>query len=121
MSQLDNMKILLDIDTDDSSQDTRLQLELDYAASFITDIRNSWDLTDPDNPVVSVENKYLGTQVELAIQSYSKRGAEGESSHNEAGVSRSYSNGGLYSTATVNQIIPRVRVITDVIEDVEEE
>lgn len=117
MSQLDNMKILLDIS--DISQDARLQLELDYAANFITDRRDSWNVTDPLVPVVSVENKYLGTQVELAIQSYAKRGAEGESSHNEAGVSRSYENGGLYSNATVNQIIPRVRVITNVIEDTE--
>ena len=117
MAQLDNMKTFLGIT--DTSEDTILQLELDNAALFIATRRNTWDLTDPDNPVATVEPRYLGVQVQLAIESYSKRGVEGEESHSEAGVRRGYDNGGPYSQGTMNLIIPKVRVIYDATEDTE--
>ena len=37
--------------------------------------------------------RYESRQVEIAAYLYNKRGAEGETSHNENGISRSYENG----------------------------
>ena len=37
-----------------------------------------------------IENKYEQLQIELAITLFNERGAEGQSSHNENGVSRSW-------------------------------
>lgn len=112
MAQIDNMKILLGIT--DTTQDALLQLNLDMAGEFIADRRDTYNI-DTGEP--EVERKYNGIQVELAIEGYSKMGAEGEESHSEAGIRRAYENGGLYSQSTVNQIIPKAKVI--VIETVE--
>jgi len=106
MAQLDNLKLVLGVS--DTLQDANLTYELELAAEFIANRRDSYD-EDTDEPVI--ERAYRGSQVTLASESYSKRGAEGEGSHSEAGISRRYENGSLYSTATVNQIIPKVRVI----------
>lgn len=38
----------------------------------------------------SLESKYYGLQIRLAVVLYNKIGAEGESAHSENGISRSY-------------------------------
>ena len=38
----------------------------------------------------SLPDKYKGLQLRVAVALYNKRGAEGESAHSEAGVSRTY-------------------------------
>lgn len=117
MAQLDLLKTILGIT--DTSQDVLLQIELDLAEGFIAEKRDTYDVTDPDNPVAYVESKYEMVQLMLASESFSKRGAEGESGHTESGIRRSYETGALYSEYTMAMIIPKVRVIT--IEDTEEE
>lgn len=42
--------------------------------------------------VVNIPNQYDTKQIELALILYSKRGAEGEDSHSENGVSRKYTS-----------------------------
>lgn len=102
----------------DNTQDALLQVELDLARDFIAEKRNTFDLTDPLDPVPYVESRYESVQLQLASESFSKRGAEGEVSHGEAGVKRAYATGGLYSLATMNMVIPKVRVVSAV-EDTE--
>lgn len=49
---------------------------------------------------------YEGVIVQLAISSISKKGAEGEKTHSEGGVSRAYDNSSNYPLALTRKIIP---------------
>jgi len=114
MAQLDTLKVMLDIT--DNSKDGLLTIHLDMATAFIADKRNSYDEESGD-PVL--ESKYEFIQLMLATESFSKSGAEGEDSHSEAGIRRSYESGAAYAASTIAMIIPKVRVMA--IADVEEE
>jgi len=48
-----------------------------------------------DSSITIVPTRYKLKQVEIAQFLFNKRGAEGETSHNENGVSRSYENGDI--------------------------
>lgn len=52
------------------------------------------------------EDVYAGIIIQLAISSISKNGAEGETSHSEGGVSRSYDNASDYPLSLTRKIIP---------------
>jgi len=52
------------------------------------------------------EDIYAGIIIQLAISSISKNGAEGETSHSEGGVSRSYDNASDYPLSLTRKIIP---------------
>lgn len=85
MNQLVLLKSLLD---DPNVSDTVLQFYLDRAGEIICDIRHS----------DKVENKYLTIQVEMAIQLFNQRGAEGQDSHSENGISRGWEKAGISET-----------------------
>ena len=55
------------------------------------------------------EGIYAGLIIQLAISSISKYGAEGETSHSEGGVSRSYDNASNYPLSLTRKIIPLVK------------
>lgn len=57
-----------------------------------------------------VPRKYHTLQLDIAVELYNKQGAEGETSHSENGVSRSYDSA-YVSNALLSQIIPVVNVI----------
>ena len=63
-----------------------------------------------DDTPHTVPTRYESRQVEIAAYLYNKRGAEGETSHNENGISRSYENGSI-PTSMLSDIIPYGRVI----------
>jgi hypothetical protein len=44
------------------------------------------------NDVADVPERYQTTQLEIAVYLLNKRGAEGETAHNENGINRSYEN-----------------------------
>jgi len=92
MSQLLTFKLLLDTPDD---ADEVLQFYLDSAKDIICDIRNSNE----------VETIYLNAQLKIAVEMYNKRGAEGETAHNENGISRSYETSDI-SSSLLNQITP---------------
>lgn len=52
------------------------------------------------------EDIYAGIIVQLAVSSIMKKGAEGETSHNEGGVSRGYDNASDYPLSLTKKIIP---------------
>ena len=104
MSQLLMLKSLVGSPTD---KDDILQYCLDNAGDIICDIRNS----------DKVEDKYKTAQISIAIEIYNKMGAEGQLSHSENGISRTYEQGDI-SNSLVRKIIPvattpfsKVRVI----------
>lgn len=92
MSQLNLLKELLG---NPQVSDLVLEFYLDNAKSIICDIRNSTD----------VESKYLTIQVKMAIEMFSKRGAEGQISHTENGISRMYEKADI-SPSLITQITP---------------
>ena len=89
--------------------DSILQFYLDSARDIICDIRN----TD------EVEQKYITTQLKIAIELYSKRGAEGEVAHNELGLSRSYESADV-SPSLLATITPVVKTPFSTVREVGE-
>lgn len=79
-------------------QDELLKLLLDDAAEIICNIRNS-DI---------VEEQYLGVQIRIAVELYNKMGAEGQTSHSENGLSRTYENSDV-SDSLLQMITPVIR------------
>lgn len=106
MSQLALLKSLLESPPE---SDPVLQYYLDTAGQVICDIRNS----------DKVESKYQFVQIEMAIELYNKRGAEGQTGHSENGINRSWGTAQL-SEELLSKVTPmaktpysEVRVIVD--------
>ncbi len=79
MTQIQLLRNLLNEQT---QSDEVLQYYLDIASDIICELRFT-DLVEP---------QYRNIQVQMAVELYSKRGAEGEISHSELGVSRVYAS-----------------------------
>lgn len=62
------------------------------------------------NDVSEVPTRYEYLQVEIAAYMLNKRGAEGQTSHTENGVSRSYENGDVPSSM-LKAVVPYCGVI----------
>lgn len=60
----------------------------------------------PDGTVVP--SRYERIQIQLAVELYSKRGAEGQISHSENGISRSWTD----KSALLNRVMPHVGSVT---------
>lgn len=97
--QLQKLKKLLG---SQNSEDEVLTYLLDVAAEIITNIR----FTDV------VEPQYLNTQIQIAIELYNKMGVEGQVSHGENGINRTYESGDV-SKSVLSRITPRARSLTD--------
>lgn len=63
---------------------------------------------DPD--VTAVPDQYAYTQVQIAVYLLNKRGGEGETAHNENGISRSYEDGDI-PPSLLRDIVPCAAVI----------
>lgn len=63
-----------------------------------------------DSTQTEVPTRYINTQVNIAIYLLNKRGAEGETSHNENGVNRSYGSADIPDDMLKN-VLPRCGVI----------
>lgn len=63
-----------------------------------------------DDTVTEVPAKYDYLQVEIAAYMLNKRGAEGQTSHSENGISRSYENADIPSSM-LKVVTPHVGVI----------
>lgn len=80
MPQLEKLKTMLGIDQDDTGQDDELNLLLEDATNDILIWTNRSTLPASLEPA----------QRQVAVLRYNKQGAEGETSHSEGGVSRSF-------------------------------
>ena len=58
-----------------------------------------------------VPHQYERVQLSIALELYNKMGAEGETSHNENGISRTYEAGDI-SPSLLKQIIPMCAGVT---------
>lgn len=57
-----------------------------------------------------IESKYKDLQIRIAVEMYNKIGVEGQTSHSENGVSRSYSSANV-SEELLREITPKVGVL----------
>ncbi len=83
MTQLEKIKLKLDISLEDTSKDNILTLYLEDAENEIL------SLTHLD----VIPEQLLSAQVDLAIIYYNKQGIEGQTAHSEGGISRSFEEG----------------------------
>jgi hypothetical protein len=103
LSQLQRLKLWLEIKDSDTSQDGKLQLFLDAAESKIKEARGNL----PEEPM---EPRWNLKQIEIAVYLYNKQGAEGEIGHSENGTSRSYESASI-PPSILSDISPIVRVV----------
>ena len=84
MDKLNQLKILLDKQGDNSEDDLLLML-LTLSAQKILERVYPYD-----DSIKEVPSRYATKQVEIAVYLYNKRGAEGQISHSENTISRTY-------------------------------
>lgn len=104
LSQLQKLKIWLDVKDSDTSKDQKLQLILDRAESVIKHRRN-WPDDEPMEP------RWNELQIQIALFLYNKQGAEGETEHKENGVDRKYESASIPESMLAD-ISPVARVIS---------
>ena len=92
MTQLERLKALIG---NPAESDAVLEFYLENDKDIICDIRFSID----------VEQKYLTQQIKIALELYNKRGAEGQASHGENGIMRTYEKADV-SPSLLAQITP---------------
>ena len=63
-----------------------------------------------DDTITDVPRRYEILQCEIAVYLLNKRGAEGETSHSENGISRSYENADI-PESLIGIVIPHIGVI----------
>lgn len=102
MTQLERLKLRVGAKDD---EDALLLDLLETAKNIIMEIR--YPFSDfPDE----LENRYKGLQIDIAIDLYNKQGAEGETSHSENGVSRTYGAENV-SSDLIARITPKAEVL----------
>lgn len=88
-----------------SDPDEVLSTYLDFAGSKILAKAYPYQ-----NDVTEVPEQYSYLQVEIAAYMLNKRGAEGQTSHTENGVSRTYENGDV-PASMLKAVIPHCGVV----------
>lgn len=101
--KLERLRVVLEGNTED---DTVLLTYLSVAQSSIID-----RLYPYDKSKTTIPEGYVPLQIEIAAYLMNKRGAEGESVHNENGVYRSYTTNGDVPEALLSRIVPKVGVL----------
>ena len=64
-----------------------------------------------DDTITVVPDKYAYTQIEIAVYLLNKRGAEGQTTHSENGISRGYEDGDVPPTL-LRDIVPCAGVVS---------
>ena len=101
MTQLERLKIRI---TEDVS-DNELEDILESAKAVILSRRFPFG----EQPT-EIEPRYNDLQIRIAVEMFNRRGAEGETSHSENGVSRTYSSASV-SEELLREIVPKGGVV----------
>ena len=64
--------------------------------------------TESERESLTVPARYQNLQCEIAVFLLNKRGAEGQTSHNENGINRGYENGSI-PNSMLKQVVPFCR------------
>lgn len=96
--KLDALKLRIAPDT---ASDDLLSELIDQAGAIVLNRRFPFGY-----PIdAEVPHQYERIQISIALELYSKMGAEGETAHNENGISRTYEAGDI-SPSLLNKIMP---------------
>jgi hypothetical protein len=101
MTPLERMKLRIP----ENDNEVELVDVLDSAKAIILSRRYPFG----EQPDV-LEKRYEDLQVRIAVELYNKRGVEGQTSHSENGVSRSYSSASV-SEELLREITPKAGVV----------
>jgi hypothetical protein len=101
MTQLERLKIRIK----ENASDAELEDLLESAKAVILSRRFPFG----EQPA-EIEDKYKDLQIRIAVEMYNKQGAEGETSHSENGISRSYSSASV-SEELLREITPKAGVV----------
>lgn len=93
MDTLAKLKIMLGIAVEDTSQDPELELLLDDTQTDLLTWTNRLTLPAPLESI----------QRQIAVMRYNKQGVEGQSSHSEGGIGRSFEDLPISMQAAINQ------------------
>jgi hypothetical protein len=102
MTQLERLKSRI---TEKDVSDTELEDILESAKAVILSRRFPFG----EYPA-EIEDRYKDLQIRIAVEMFNKQGAEGEISHSENGVSRTYSSASV-SEELLREITPKAGVI----------
>lgn len=102
--KLDKLKVLILPDTVD---DNLLSFLLKQAEGIVLNER--YPFGAPQNVAVPVAYEHI--QIRIAMELFSKMGAEGQTAHSENGVSRTYEAADV-SPSLLRQIVPLVGSVT---------
>jgi hypothetical protein len=101
MTQLERLKIRIT----ENVSDIELEDILESAKAVILSRRFPFG----EQPA-EIEDRYKDLQIRIAVEMYNKQGAEGETSHSENGISRSYSSASV-SEELLREITPKAGVV----------
>ena len=105
MTQIARLEMaLMDADGVNPVSDDRMSYALEMAQDIINETRCPYG----DYPE-TLERRYHGLQIRIAVELINKEGVEGQTSHTEDGVTRSYSSADV-SPELLAQVTPRVGV-----------
>lgn len=107
MSDEDKLKQVIAL-TGASGEDDVLTAYLAAAKGLILNVRNPFS-DDPESE--DWETRFDSLQCEIAADMYFRRGAEGETTHDENGVKRTWASAGV-STHLTQRITPRGKVLS---------
>lgn len=106
MAMLDDVKMLIDpVKVWTPEEEAQLDMLLRFAAAKILNHCYPYNLDVTEVPV-----RYQTVQVRIAVELYSKMGAEGQTSHSENGISRAWDSADV-AQGLLNEITPFVGVI----------
>lgn len=104
----DEQMIILVKSMSDESDDAVVSAFLAMSADAI--INRAFPFaTEKERETLTVPARYKMLQCEIAVYLLDKRGAEGETAHNENGINRSYENGSI-PDSMLKQVVPFCRV-----------
>ena len=98
MTDSEKLNLMRSMIAPDTDTDEVLGATIQLAQSLV--LNRLYPFGYEDNTVVPSRYEYL--QIELAVELYSKRGAEGQVSHSENGISRSWPE----KSRILSQIMP---------------
>ena len=84
--KLDMVRSIMNFSAEDTSEDVRLNVYLSAAAKEII----SWRYSYSGNAPADVPEEYEMTQVMAVVAGYSQSGAEGQATHSENGITRTF-------------------------------
>ena len=104
MTEIEKLETLRSL-VDEENNDSLLKVYLSIAKNKILNRLYPYDDTKTDVP-----NKYAMLQCEIAAYLYNKRGAEGQTSHDENGIKRTYESADV-PESMLKGITPHIGVI----------